>query len=711
MRYRHFESTVMPFELTNTPAVFMDLVNRVCKPYLDKFVVVSIDDILIYSKTKEEHEVHLKLVLDSLRKEKLYAKFSKCEFWLEEVHFLGQVVDHNVFTWTREMHQEEHLGFDDEYDFLTNTIPYKKLSLVSDAENVSTEASAATSDQIAMISILNNLTSQVVGHAKTNQEITLENKTLKNELVRCKQEIGRLDTQKIKLDLENQVGHEQSLVIQRNQRNAELLKENELLKSTLSAKDKSIEFLKSEKEKVLTDKKDLVDSYLDDIVSRRNKPGHVRPESAFYAKLNAIKFVPQTELSREQAYWLNSQDHTPSKPVTPFVRKGPPPSQVLALLRLVKVVFPQFESIIIERSTESSFETKALETEIAQLKEGLTSLKIQNDGYKNSGPIGTPMKLKVLASGMHTKSSKYIPPLKRADWVQPTLLPKKNQVTFLEPYRTSPRSTQKPPIQHSPKSTQKPPIQHKKPTVPVNMFPKAKPTTEARKPIPKRNTQNHNPLPAKSVKARRAADYYMNLYVHISQFVDRFTKSVHTKPHQAKRVVNTFTNAWNATKNTRTASIQESDTSVLETLKALSWKTCQEGSLNESVCTQKKPKTARDRQKSYVDYGRKPLDFELGDRVLLKVTPWKGVVRFGKKGKLAPRYVGPFEILERIGLVAYRLRLPEELNSVHDTFHVSNLKRCLADANLHVPEDKFKIDKTLCFVEEPIEIMIEKLRS
>ncbi|GJV44536.1 hypothetical protein Tco_1429072 [Tanacetum coccineum] len=93
------------------------------------------------------------------------------------------------------------------------------------------------------------------------------------------------------------------------------------------------------------------------------------------------------------------------------------------------------------------------------------------------------------------------------------------------------------------------------------------------------------------------------------------------------------------------------------------------------VLVKEKPKAARDRQKSYVDYRRKPLEFEVGDRVLLKVTPWKGVVRFRKKGKLAPRYVGPFEILERIGLVAYRLRLLEELNSVHDTFHVSNLKK------------------------------------
>ncbi|GJS45809.1 putative reverse transcriptase domain-containing protein [Tanacetum coccineum] len=103
--------------------------------------------------------------------------------------------------------------------------------------------------------------------------------------------------------------------------------------------------------------------------------------------------------------------------------------------------------------------------------------------------------------------------------------------------------------------------------------------------------------------------------------------------------------------------------------------------------------------------------FEVGDRVLLKVTPWKGVVRFGKKGKLAPRYVGPFEILERIGLVAYRLRLPEELNSVHDTFHVLNMKKCLADANLHVPLNEIKIDKTLCSVEEPVEIMDREVKS
>ncbi|GJX42509.1 putative ribonuclease H-like domain-containing protein [Tanacetum coccineum] len=117
---------------------------------------------------------------------------------------------------------------------------------------------------------------------------------------------------------------------------------------------------------------------------------------------------------------------------------------------------------------------------------------------------------------------------------------------------------------------------------------------------------------------------------------------------------------------------------------------------------------ARDRQKSYADKRRK---FEVGDRVLLKVSPWKGVVRFGKKGKLAPRYVGLFEILESIGLVAYRLRLPEELSSVHDTFHVLNLNKCLADASLHVPLDEIKVDKTPRFVEKPVEIMDREIKK
>ncbi|GJR65571.1 putative reverse transcriptase domain-containing protein [Tanacetum coccineum] len=114
-------------------------------------------------------------------------------------------------------------------------------------------------------------------------------------------------------------------------------------------------------------------------------------------------------------------------------------------------------------------------------------------------------------------------------------------------------------------------------------------------------------------------------------------------------------------------------------------------------------KTARDRQKSYADNQQKPLEFSVDDKVLLKVSPRKGVVRFGKKNKLSLRYVGTFEIIEPVGLVAYQLRLPQELVGVHDTFYVSNLKKCLAEVNFHVPSEEIKIDDKQRFVKEPEE--------
>nr|GEZ99706.1 putative reverse transcriptase domain-containing protein [Tanacetum cinerariifolium] len=132
---------------------------------------------------------------------------------------------------------------------------------------------------------------------------------------------------------------------------------------------------------------------------------------------------------------------------------------------------------------------------------------------------------------------------------------------------------------------------------------------------------------------------------------------------------------------------------------------------NKVVLIKKKVKAAINHQKIYEDKRHKPLEFEVGDQVLLRVSPWKGVVHFGKKVKLALRYVGPFEILKRISLVAYKLGLPEELNSMHDTFHVLNLKRCLADANLHVPLDEIKVDKTLFFVKEPVKIMDREFKK
>nr|GFC02222.1 putative reverse transcriptase domain, ribonuclease H-like domain, aspartic peptidase domain protein [Tanacetum cinerariifolium] len=119
---------------------------------------------------------------------------------------------------------------------------------------------------------------------------------------------------------------------------------------------------------------------------------------------------------------------------------------------------------------------------------------------------------------------------------------------------------------------------------------------------------------------------------------------------------------------------------------------------------------ARDQQKSYADLKHKPMEFQVGDKVMLKVSPWKGVVRVGKRGKLSPRYVGPFKVLKRVGDVAYKLDLPEELSRVHNTFHVSNLKKCHADEPLPVSLDGLHFDDKLHFVEEPMGIVDREVK-
>ncbi|GJY85046.1 putative reverse transcriptase domain-containing protein [Tanacetum coccineum] len=119
---------------------------------------------------------------------------------------------------------------------------------------------------------------------------------------------------------------------------------------------------------------------------------------------------------------------------------------------------------------------------------------------------------------------------------------------------------------------------------------------------------------------------------------------------------------------------------------------------------------ARSRQKSYADRRLKSLEFEVGDMVLLKVSPWKGAVRFGKRRKLSPRYIGPFKVLARIGPVAYTLELPEELKGIHSTFHVSNLKKCLAEGEVVVPLEEIQLDDKLHMIEEPVEIVDKEVK-
>ncbi|GKF36955.1 hypothetical protein Tco_0113713 [Tanacetum coccineum] len=116
----------------------------------------------------------------------------------------------------------------------------------------------------------------------------------------------------------------------------------------------------------------------------------------------------------------------------------------------------------------------------------------------------------------------------------------------------------------------------------------------------------------------------------------------------------------------------------------------------------------RDRQKSYVDVRRKPMEFQVGDKVMLKGSSWKGVIRFGKRGKLNPRYIRPFKVLEKVRIVAYKLELPQQLSMVHSTFHVYNLKKCLSAEPLAIPLDELHIDDKLTLLKNQWRLWIAK---
>ncbi|XP_022024585.2 uncharacterized protein LOC110924918 [Helianthus annuus] len=122
-------------------------------------------------------------------------------------------------------------------------------------------------------------------------------------------------------------------------------------------------------------------------------------------------------------------------------------------------------------------------------------------------------------------------------------------------------------------------------------------------------------------------------------------------------------------------------------------------------------KAAQDRQKSYADKRNRPIEFQVGDKVMLKVSPWKGIIRFRKRGKLSPRFIGPFRITERVGKVAYHLELPDELSGIHNTFHVSHLRKCLADETARIHYDDIEVDTSLNYVVNPIAILDRKEKS
>ncbi|GJW26403.1 integrase, catalytic region, zinc finger, CCHC-type containing protein [Tanacetum coccineum] len=333
---------------------------------------------------------------------------------------------------------------------------HKYKFLDKEAQRVPTEISADTSDKMSMIAILTDLQTKLDGHAKDNQEICLVNENLKNELLQCKQEICRLDTQKVKLDLENKVRQEQALVIQRNKRNAELEQENVLLKSALSVKDKSITLLQSEKEKILSEKKGLADSYLDEIKTikatddlHKDILGTRNPGLGYMAKrAQPVLYDADTLLHPTHhpvSIWDSEELDLPSKildlhaignstKVVVYTALETDRIQLKDTITSLRIQLDglKVENVSLKRrydelSKANTHSRTAYTEKLSALTTQHTKLQAQVTGKTSSGP-STSETPKVLAPGMYNLGSKYIPPPKRANWVKTTPLPKKKQV-------------------------------------------------------------------------------------------------------------------------------------------------------------------------------------------------------------------------------------------------------------------------------------------
>ncbi|GKB55015.1 reverse transcriptase domain-containing protein [Tanacetum coccineum] len=681
-RYGHFEFTVMPFGLTNAPAVFMDLMNRVCKLYLDKFVIVFIDDILMYSKTKEDHEVHLGLVLELLRKEKLYAKFSKCEFWLQEVHFLGHVVNQNgIHVDPRKIEAVKN--------WKTPTTP-------SEIRSFFGLAGYYRRFIVNFSKIAKPLTSLTQKNQKYAWDLVVycdaSNQGLGCVLMQRGKVIAYASRQ-LKIHEKNYTTHDLELgaVVFALKTWRHYLYGT---KSVIYTDHKSLQHIFDQKELNMSQRRwiELFSDYeceihyhpgkanvVADALSRKErlKPRRVRAmaitvhagirEKIQVAQSEALKQdnifmenlhgLDQEMEKREDMYWWPGM----KRDIATYVSKCLTCSKVKAEHQRPSGLLQQPE--IPEWKWDKI--TMDFITKLPRSKSGHDTIWVIVDRLTKSAHF-----LAIREDYSTEKLAKiYIDEIVARHGVPVSIISDRDGRFTSRCWQTVQKAL----------GTR------------LDMSTAYHPQTDGQS---ERTIQTlEDMLRACVIDFGGSWDVYLPLAEF--SYNNSYHSSIRCAPFEAlygRKCRSPI--LW--------AEIGESSLIGPELVQETT---------DKVVLIKEKLKAARDRQKSYADNRRKPLEFEVGDRVMLKVSPWKGVIRFGKKGKLAPRYVGPFEILERIGPVAYRLRLPEELSGVHDTFHVSNLKKCLADASLHVPLNDIKIDKTLRFVEKPVEILDREVKS
>ncbi|GJR70684.1 putative reverse transcriptase domain-containing protein [Tanacetum coccineum] len=667
-RYGHYEFQVMPFGLTNAPAVFMDLMNRVCKPYLDRFVIVFIDDILIYSKSRKEHEGHLKLILNLLKKEELYAKFSKCEFWLSKVQFLGHVID------------SEGIHVD----------PAK-------IEAIKDWASPKTPTEIRQfLGLAGYYRRFIEGFSKIARPMTkLTQKSVKFEWGEKAEAAFQLLKQKLCSApiLALPEGSENFVVY--------CDASHKGLGAVLMQREKVIAYA-SRQLKVHEKNYTTHDLELGAVVFALKMWRHYLygTKCVVFTDHKSLQHIlDQKELNMRQRRWLELLSdydceiryHPGKANVVADALSRKERSKPLRVRALVMTIGLNLPKQILSAQSEARKEENFINEDLCGM---INKLEPRADGtlcLNNRSWIPCLGDLRALIMheshkskySIHPGSDKMYQDLKKLYW-WPNM--KAEIATYVSKCLTCAKVK----------------IEYQKPSAAGQdtIWVIIDRLTKSAHFLPMREDDMLEKLTRqylKEVVSKHGVPVSI-ISDRDGKFTSHFWKSLH-KALGTRLDMSTAYHPETDGQSERTIQTLE------DMLRASEFTDFEKVGINTYRCQLTGPEIIHETTERivYADVRRKPLEFQVGDKVMLKVSPWKGVIRFGKRGKLNPRYI-TFKIKCKVGTVAYRLELPEKLSRVHSTFHVSKLKKCMVDEPLAIPLDEIQVDDKLNFFEEPVEI-------